>query len=129
MARPEERYALYHGDTFITEGTAKELAEIEGVTPKTISFYSTPSYMERGHIKKVIKTDDTVNVDLKKLKMLLYERDYDADDLANLLDLSKTTIRRRLDGVNPFREHEIEILSDLLFVDPWDLEAVNDVNN
>lgn len=126
MTKPEERYALYHGDTFIAEGTAKELAKIEGVTPKTISFYSTPSYMKRGHKKKVYKIDDTVNVDIKKLKILLGEHGYYTDDLVGILDISKTTIYRRLSGVNPFREHEIEILTDLLFVDSRELYEEED---
>jgi len=121
VVRPEEKYALYHGDEFIAEGTAKELAEIEGVTPKTISFYSTPVYMKRGHKKKVYKVDDTVNVDIKKLKILLGQQGYYTDDLVGILDLCKTTINRRLNGKNPFREHEVEILADLLFVDSWEL--------
>ena len=121
MVRPEEKYALYHGDEFIAEGTAKELAEIEGVTPKTISFYSTPVYMKRGHKKKVYKVDDTVNVDVNKLKILLGQQGYYTDDLVGLLNLSKTTINRRLNGKSPFREHEVEILADLLFVDSWEL--------
>jgi len=121
VTKPEEKYALSHGDEFIAEGTAKELAEIEGVTPKTISFYSTPVYMKRGHKKKVYKIDDTVNVDVNKLKILLGEQEYYTDDLVGLLNLSKTTINRRLNGKNPFREHEVEILADLLFVDSWEL--------
>ena len=121
MVRPEEKYALYHGDEFIAEGTAKELAEIEGVTPKTISFYSTPSYMKRGHKKKVYKIDDTVQVGITKLKALLARRGYHTNDLTDILGVSKTTIYSRLNGKNPFREHEVEILADLLFVDSWEL--------
>jgi len=121
VVRPEEKYALYHGDEFIAEGTAKELAEIEGVTPKTISSYSTPVYMKRGHKKKVYKVDDTVNVDVNKLKILLGQQGYYTDDLVGLLNLSKTTIIRRLNGTNPFREDEVETLADLLFVDSWEL--------
>ena len=121
MAKPEERYALYYGDEFIAEGTAKELAAVEGVTPKTISFYSTPVYMKRGHKKKVYKVDDKVQVDITKLKALLARHDYHTNDLTDILGVSKTTIIRRLNGANPFREHEVETLADLLFVDSWEL--------
>ena len=121
MTKPEERYALYHGDEFIAEGTAKELAAVEGVTPKTISFYSTPVYMKRGHKKKVYKIDDTVQVGITKLKALLARRGYHTNDLTDILGVSKTTIYSRLNGKNPFREHEVEILADLLFVDSWEL--------
>lgn len=121
MVRPEARYTLYHGDTFIAEGTAKELAEIEGVTPKTISFYSTPVYMKRGHRKKVYKIDDTVQVDITKLKALLTRHGYHTNDLADVLGFTSSTISRRLNGLHPFREEEVEILADLLFVDSWEL--------
>lgn len=53
-------YALYHGDTFIDLGTREYLAKLLNVTPKTISFYASPTYRKRtndnGYI--VIKVED-----------------------------------------------------------------------
>lgn len=45
--KPPRQYALYKGDKFITMGTKKEIAEYWGVKPKTIVYYSTPSYIKR----------------------------------------------------------------------------------
>ena len=45
--RKNPEYALYKGDTFITIGTARELAEYLGVSERTVHFYSTPTYMKR----------------------------------------------------------------------------------
>lgn len=40
-------YALYHGDKFIDLGTRKYLANLLGVSKKTISFYGSPTYKKR----------------------------------------------------------------------------------
>lgn len=36
-------YALYHGDEFVAIGTARELAELEGTSPKSIQWAAAPS--------------------------------------------------------------------------------------
>lgn len=43
----EKVYAIYKGDKFIDLGTKKELAKKLNVTPKTIYFYTTPTYQKR----------------------------------------------------------------------------------
>lgn len=54
-------YALYHGDKFIDLGTKKYLAELLGVKEKTISFYSTQTWLKRtgyrGYIVIIIEED------------------------------------------------------------------------
>lgn len=45
-------YALYKGDNYITDGTKKELADYLGVKIRTISFYMSPTYANRGRGKK-----------------------------------------------------------------------------
>lgn len=40
-------FALYKGDEFIDLGTRQELAKKMGVTPKTISYLSTPARMRK----------------------------------------------------------------------------------
>lgn len=52
-----QEYALYHGDEFVAIGTKKELAELEGVSMNTISFYATPCHLKRTNYrgKVVIK--------------------------------------------------------------------------
>lgn len=40
-------YALYKGDHFIDIGTREYLANLIGVTPKTISFYASPAQIKR----------------------------------------------------------------------------------
>lgn len=40
-------YALYKGDNFIDIGTREYLANLLGVTPKTISFYASPTQAKR----------------------------------------------------------------------------------
>lgn len=40
-------YALYYGDTFIDLGTRKHIAEIMGVTEKTVEWYTTPVWRRR----------------------------------------------------------------------------------
>lgn len=42
-----KQYTLYKGDELIGMGTVKELAEQFGVKPSTISYYHTPSYINR----------------------------------------------------------------------------------
>lgn len=54
MYRKENVYAVYKGDEFLDLGTAKELAERMGVTPKTIKFMTYPSYQKQ--IQKRKKT-------------------------------------------------------------------------
>ena len=41
-------YAIYKGDTFLFEGTAKECAEYFGVKEKTVWFWRTPTNFKRG---------------------------------------------------------------------------------
>lgn len=45
----ENTYALYRGDDLLGIGTAKELAEAQGVRPETIKFYATPVYQKRAN--------------------------------------------------------------------------------
>lgn len=40
-------YALYHGDIFIDLGTKEYLAKLLNVKPRTITFYSTPTWLKR----------------------------------------------------------------------------------
>lgn len=53
-------YALYKGDKFIDMGTLDYLADLLGVKPKTILFYTTPSYQKRVRENSyiVIKVDE-----------------------------------------------------------------------
>lgn len=41
-------YALYKGETYITDGTIQKLAHYLGVKISTIRFYMTPTYKKRG---------------------------------------------------------------------------------
>lgn len=43
----KKTFALYRGDQFIDLGTRQELAKKMGVTPKTISYLSTPARMRK----------------------------------------------------------------------------------
>lgn len=43
----EKMYALYHGDIFIDLGTKEYLAKLLNVKPRTITFYSTPTWLKR----------------------------------------------------------------------------------
>lgn len=47
MSFPKQVYALYRGDTYVTSGTADEIAEELGIDRKTVLFYSTPAYKKR----------------------------------------------------------------------------------
>lgn len=42
-----KQYALYKGDKYLCGGTIYELAKFLVVQPKTIYFYTTPSYKKR----------------------------------------------------------------------------------
>ena len=50
--KKENIYAIYKGDEFEFMGTKEECAKHLGVQPKTISFYTTPTYKNR------FKSDD-----------------------------------------------------------------------
>ena len=57
----EKFYALYKGDDIIAIGTLKELGKLLNVSPRTIFFYSTPTYKKRnkgGNSYIVIRIDD-----------------------------------------------------------------------
>lgn len=41
-------YALYKGDRWLKDGTKQELADYLGVKVRTIDFYMSPTYAERG---------------------------------------------------------------------------------
>ena len=43
-----KEYALYKGDSLISIGTIKEIAEDTGVKPETIYFYKSAVYQNRG---------------------------------------------------------------------------------
>lgn len=40
-------YALYHGDTWITDGTKEEIAKFMNVSVRTITFYKSKAYQRR----------------------------------------------------------------------------------
>lgn len=62
MTRKKE-YALYKGDECLGIGTRKELAQKFNLKEKTISFYSSPTYLKRheksrlNNYKVVVKLD------------------------------------------------------------------------
>ena len=62
MAAKEKIYALYKGDNFLGTGTAQELANLIGVTRRTIQWYSYPTYQKRSKNPKnrliAIKIDE-----------------------------------------------------------------------
>jgi hypothetical protein len=43
----QREYALYKGDTFLTIGTAREIAKQLGINVKSVLFYGTPTYTKR----------------------------------------------------------------------------------
>jgi L-rhamnose mutarotase len=51
-------YALYKGDTFITTGTAPEIARQMGVTEKTVYWWSTPTNIEKRPAKNKRKHEN-----------------------------------------------------------------------
>ena len=65
-------FALYRGDQFIDLGTKQYLANLLGVTIKTITFYSSPTYRKRTNdwVQKpdtIVWTQGTVQYsDIKK---------------------------------------------------------------
>ena len=48
MGRGIKQYEMMRGYEIIAKGTIKELAEIQGVKPGTIRFYTSPTYQARG---------------------------------------------------------------------------------
>lgn len=60
--RKLKEYALYKGDNFIEIGTAKKLAEIVGISEKSIRFMSTPTYRKRLKKKNSINAMIVVRV-------------------------------------------------------------------
>lgn len=44
-------FALYRGDRFIDMGSKQYLAELLGVTVRTITFYCSPTYQKRNNYK------------------------------------------------------------------------------
>ena len=47
MSRPENEYALYHGDVFITCGTINEISKETGLKNSTLYFYTSEKYKKR----------------------------------------------------------------------------------
>ena len=43
----KKTYALYHGDKFIDLGSRKYIAELLGVTEKTVEWYTYPAWRRR----------------------------------------------------------------------------------
>ena len=41
------KYAMYKGDEFLSEGTAKEICEDMGISIKTFQYYRSSAYKER----------------------------------------------------------------------------------
>lgn len=61
MGRKAKEYALYKGDSILSIGTKKEIAEELQLKCETISFYSSPTYKNRGKGKNrkiLIKLDE-----------------------------------------------------------------------
>ena len=57
-----KEYAMYKGDELLYIGTHRELAEQHGVSPRTITYYKTPSYKKRSAGKEnylsIVELDD-----------------------------------------------------------------------
>lgn len=47
MPNVKTEVAVYRGEEFLTSGTYSECAEVLGVLPATIYFYTTPTYQRR----------------------------------------------------------------------------------
>lgn len=45
--RPFRQYGLYKGDTLLKIGTARELAEYQGISEMTLYHYASPAYRKR----------------------------------------------------------------------------------
>lgn len=54
----KREYAVYKGDELLVMGTAKECGEYLNISPKTIRFYSFPSYAKR--IEKRKNSDNAI---------------------------------------------------------------------
>ncbi|QGM80693.1 hypothetical protein [Otariodibacter oris] len=58
MARVESIYAVYKGDKFCFDGTAKEIAKALGIKESSVRKMKTPSYQARGrNITTIVKLD------------------------------------------------------------------------
>lgn len=57
----EACYAVYDGDTFITLGTAKEVAQELGIKPESVSWLTSPTYKKR--VKNSDKRRIVIRVD------------------------------------------------------------------
>lgn len=49
-----KQYALYKGDKFIEIGTRQELAELLGVTVKTIDYYKSKAWLDRSGYRSYV---------------------------------------------------------------------------
>lgn len=61
MSRHQEECALYKGDELIGIGSAKELADLMGVSESSIRFYGSPSYQKRtnsARSRRLVKLED-----------------------------------------------------------------------
>lgn len=62
---PTYVYALYKGDTFLAEGTVKEISKKLGISPQAVIIYGTPSYAKRAkngrRLVKIAKLDSEGN--------------------------------------------------------------------
>lgn len=61
----ETEYALYKGDEFIDLGTKEYLAKILNVTPRTIYYYSTPTYRKRVEDRKKDTTQSYITIKIE----------------------------------------------------------------
>lgn len=50
----QQLFALYKGDELIDVGTARELAERQGVKPSTIGFMASPAYHKRAKGDRIL---------------------------------------------------------------------------
>jgi hypothetical protein len=124
--QPKE-YAYYNRhDELVATGTKKELSEKLGVTVGTLGLYMSPSYRKRAEkgIRVIPITDypeRVKNVDIKRIRLLMEDGGYKHKDLAEVLDISYASIKKRLIGAVTFTADEIETLEDLFFLDEGEL--------
>lgn len=52
--RRKNNYAIYKGENFLFEGTAKECAEYFGIKEETVWWLSTPSNLKRNKNNRII---------------------------------------------------------------------------
>lgn len=45
--RKPKIYAVYKGDTYLTQGTRKEIADYLGIKTRTLDFYASNTYKKR----------------------------------------------------------------------------------